>query len=94
MVVPPTMTFGEQGREPPKARNLPPGGLDLAGCPGEERIPKLAKVLGADEDELLLLAENVPDEIRRRVVQRPDALGKLARLDDEALDRPPAPVVW
>jgi len=68
--------------------------LDFGEYPGEGLIRRLAKVLGADEDELLLLSEKVPDEIGRRVVQRPDAFGKLARLDDEALDRPPAPVVW
>jgi HTH-type transcriptional regulator, competence development regulator len=61
--------------------------LDFGDYPGEGLIRKLAKVLGADEDELLLLAEKVPDEIRRRVVQRPDAFRKLARLDDKALDR-------
>jgi hypothetical protein len=48
---------------------------------------KLAKALGADEDELPLLAEKVPDEIRRRVIERPDAFRKLARLTDRALDR-------
>jgi hypothetical protein len=41
----------------------------------------------ADEDELLLLAQKVPDRIRKRVLERPDAFGKLAGLDDEALDR-------
>lgn len=61
--------------------------LDFGDYPGEGLIRKLAKVLGADEDELLLLAEKVPDQIRRRVIQRPDAFRKLARLDDEALDR-------
>src|SRR5262249_29536235 len=60
--------------------------LDFGDYPGEGLIRKLAKVLGADEDELLLLAEKVPDEIRRRVVQRPDAFRKLAALDDKALD--------
>src|SRR5947209_15667910 len=61
--------------------------LDFGDYPGEGLIRKLAKVLRADEDELLLLAEKIPDDIRRRVVQRPDAFRKLARLDDEALDR-------
>jgi transcriptional regulator with XRE-family HTH domain len=61
--------------------------LDFGDYPGEGLIRKLAKVLGTDEDELLLLAEKIPDAIRRRVVQRPDAFRKIARLDDEALDR-------
>jgi hypothetical protein len=51
----------------------------------EELIRKRAKALGADEDELL--AEKVPDRIRKRVLDRPDAFGKLARLNDKALDR-------
>ena len=63
------------------------GKLDFSDYPSEKLIRKLAKALGGDTDELLLLAEKVPDEIRRRVIQRPDAFRKLARLDDEALDR-------
>ncbi len=50
-------------------------------------IRKLAKVLDADLDELLLLADKVPDDIRERVKQRPDAFRKIARLDDRELDR-------
>lgn len=63
------------------------GRLDFGEYPSEELIRKLAKALGGDVDELLLLAEKIPDEIRRRVIQRPDAFRKLARLDDRALDR-------
>jgi HTH-type transcriptional regulator, competence development regulator len=63
------------------------GRLDFGDFPGESLIRKLASALGADEDELLLLAEKIPDDIRRRVLQRPDAFRKLARLDDKALDR-------
>ena len=62
------------------------GRLDFGDYPGEALIRKLAKVLDADQDELLLLAEKVPDDIRRRVVQRPDAFRKLARLDNKALN--------
>lgn len=61
--------------------------LDFGDYPGEGLIRKLAKVLRADEEELMLLAEKVPDSIRQRVIQRPDAFRKLARLDDKALDR-------
>ena len=50
-------------------------------------IGKIAHALDADRDELLVLAEKVPEPIRRRVLERPDAFGKLARLDDVALDR-------
>lgn len=63
------------------------GRLDFGDYPGEALIRKLAKALDAEADELLLLAEKVPDRIRKRVLERPDAFGKLARLDDGALDR-------
>jgi transcriptional regulator with XRE-family HTH domain len=55
--------------------------------PSEGLICKIARVLDADEDELLLLAEKIPPAIRRRVMERPDAFRRLARLDDGALDR-------
>jgi HTH-type transcriptional regulator, competence development regulator len=55
--------------------------------PSEETIKKLAKALKADADELLLMAKKVPDSIKKRVIQRPDAFRKIANLDDEALDR-------
>jgi HTH-type transcriptional regulator, competence development regulator len=60
--------------------------LDFGDYPGEGLIRKLAQVLQAEEEELMLLAEKVPDSIRRRVIERPDAFRKLARLDDGALD--------
>ena len=55
--------------------------------PSEETIKELAKALGADADELLLMARKVPDSIRKRVIQRPDAFRKFAALDDETMDR-------
>ncbi len=60
--------------------------LDFGDYPSEELIGKLAKALETDEDELLLLAEKVPQHIRRRVMERPDAFRKFATLDDNALD--------
>src|SRR5438552_3059333 len=63
------------------------GKLDFSDYPSEKLIRKLAKALGGDTDELLLLAKKVPDRIRKRVLERPDAFTKLAGLDDEALDR-------
>jgi transcriptional regulator with XRE-family HTH domain len=63
------------------------GKLDFSDYPSEKLIRKLAKALTGDTDELLLLAEKVPDRIRERVLERPDAFVKLAGLDDEALDR-------
>ena len=60
--------------------------LDFAQYPSEDLIRKLAKALGADEDELLLLAKKIPADIRDRVIERPDAFRKIASLDDESLD--------
>jgi HTH-type transcriptional regulator, competence development regulator len=60
--------------------------LDFGPYPSEELIVKLADVLGADADELLILANKIPPTIRKRVKERPDAFRKLASLDDKALD--------
>ena len=51
------------------------------------QIEILRSDLEADEDELLILAKKIPERIRRRVLQRPDAFSRLAELDDKALDR-------
>jgi HTH-type transcriptional regulator, competence development regulator len=61
--------------------------LDFGDFPGEDLIRKLAKVLEAEEDDLLLLAQKIPEDIRQRVLDRPDAFRKIAKLDDETLDR-------
>ena len=55
--------------------------------PSEETIVKLAKELDANVDELLLLALKVPDSIRQRVIERPDAFRKIAMLNDDELNR-------
>ena len=54
------------------------GRLDFGDYPGEGLIVKLAKALGAEEEELMPMAEKVPESIRRRVIQRPDAFPQLA----------------
>ena len=61
--------------------------LDFAQFPGEELIRKLAKALEADEDELLILAQKIPEQIKRRVMERPDAFRKFANLDDDTINR-------
>ena len=61
--------------------------LDFGDYPSAEVIAKIAAALEADRDELLVLAEKVPEPIRRRVLERPDAFRKLALLNDSALDR-------
>jgi len=63
------------------------GKLDFDGSASESLIHRLADVLEADEEELLLLAEKVPEPIRRRVIARPDAFRRLAELSDRKLDR-------
>src|SRR5438094_204621 len=62
------------------------GRLAFADYPSDDLICRLAKALDADADELLLLAEKIPDQIKRRVLERPDAFRRLANLDDRALD--------
>lgn len=61
--------------------------VDFAAFPSEETIRKLAKVLDADVDELLLMAEKIPDHIRRRVLEKPEEFRMIASLDDKALER-------
>lgn len=60
--------------------------LHFGDFPSERFIHKLADVLEADEEELLLLADKVPAAIRQRVRERPDAFRTLAGLDDKTLD--------
>jgi hypothetical protein len=47
----------------------------------------LAEVFDADVDELLLMAEKIPDPIRKRVLERPDAFRMIAKLDERAFDQ-------
>ena len=61
--------------------------LSCGEFPSDELILKLAHALGGDPDELLLLAEKIPDAIRKRVLQRPDVFRKMASLDDSSLDK-------
>ena len=60
--------------------------LDFAQFPSKDLIRRLAKALDADEDELLILAQKVPETIRRRVLERPEAFRKFASLDDPTID--------
>lgn len=61
--------------------------LDFAQCHGEELVRKLPRVLGADEDKLLILVEKIPEQIKKRVMERPDGFRKFANLDDEMFNR-------
>jgi transcriptional regulator with XRE-family HTH domain len=61
--------------------------LDYGDYPSDGLICKLAKALDADADELLFLAKRIPDRMKRRILERPDAFRKLTELDDEGLNR-------
>src|SRR4051794_39708107 len=61
--------------------------LDFGEYPSEQVVLKLAKALDADAEEMLLLAGKVPEPIRQRVLERPEAFRKLVALDDETLDK-------
>ena len=60
--------------------------LDFGDYPSEELILKLARVLDADADDLLILAKKIPESLKKRVMERPDAFRKLASLYNESLD--------
>jgi transcriptional regulator with XRE-family HTH domain len=54
--------------------------------PSEKFIHKLAEELNADEDELLLLADKVPESIRQRIRLCPELFRKLASWDKKSLE--------
>lgn len=60
--------------------------LSFGEYPSDDLIVKLARVLDADPDELLLLAEKISEAIRKRVLERPDVFRKMATLNDKRLD--------
>ena len=60
--------------------------LDDQQTPREETIQRIARVLDADVDELLLLAKRIPDAYRDRILSRPGVFRKLLNLSDTALD--------
>jgi transcriptional regulator with XRE-family HTH domain len=63
------------------------GTMTYGDYPSEALIYRLAEALDAEEDELLLLAEKIPQPVRKRVLQRPDAFLAFAACDDETLDK-------
>lgn len=62
------------------------GKLHFGDYPSEKFIHKLAELLEADENELLLLADKVPPAIRQRIREKPDEFRILASVDDKTLD--------
>ncbi|GAA4446796.1 helix-turn-helix transcriptional regulator [Novipirellula rosea] len=61
------------------------GRLDFDGSPSESLIHRLADVLEADEEELLLLAHHVPDAIAQQIFDHPNLFRALARCSDRQL---------
>lgn len=61
--------------------------LDFSQFPSETTICKLAHALETDQEELLLLAEKIPESIRKRIVERPDAFRRIAALSNDVLDQ-------
>ena len=51
--------------------------LNFGDYPSDALIHRLSDALECDEEELLMLAQRVPDRIRIRVLQRPDVFGAL-----------------
>ena len=62
------------------------GKLHSSDYPSEKFIHKLAGELDADEEALLLLADKVPEQIRKRIRERPEAFRAFADLDDRSID--------
>jgi HTH-type transcriptional regulator, competence development regulator len=60
--------------------------LHFGDYPSEKFIHKLATELQADEEELLLLADKVPESMRQRIRERPEAFRAFAKLDDRSMD--------
>lgn len=63
------------------------GNMTCGEYPSEALIHRLADALDADEVELLLLAEKIPQPVRKRLLQRPDAFLAFAACDDKTLDK-------
>lgn len=61
--------------------------LNFGDYPSDALIHRLADALEADEEELLILAKRVPERILRRILQRPEVFGALAKCDDKTLDK-------
>ena len=61
--------------------------LHFGDYPSAKFIHKLAEELEADEDELLLLSDRVPDALRQRICERPEVFNAVAELDDKAMDQ-------
>ena len=61
--------------------------LHFGDYPSAKFIHKLAEEHEADEDELLLLADKVPDALRQRIRESPEVFNAVANLDDKVMDQ-------
>lgn len=61
--------------------------LNYGDYPSDALIHRLADALDADEEELLILAKRIPEPVKKRVLQRPDAFCAFATCDDATLDK-------
>ena len=61
------------------------GKLNYGDYPSESLIHRLAEAFDVNEDELLILAEKIPDQIRKRVFEKPEEFRVLAGLSDSQL---------
>lgn len=60
--------------------------LHFGDYPSEKFILRLASELHTDENVLLMLADKVPTDIRKKIRQRPILFRAIAQLDDRSLD--------
>lgn len=61
--------------------------LNFGDYPSDALIHRLADALEADEEELLILAKRIPEPVKKRFLQRPDAFRAFAKCDDVTLDK-------
>jgi len=61
--------------------------LHFGDYPSAKNIHRPAEEFDADEDELLLLADKVPNALRQQIRERPDVFTAVADLTDKAMDK-------
>ena len=61
--------------------------LESGHTPSDALLERLAKELGGNAEELILLADRIPASMSERVHERPDAFIALAKLDEKKLDK-------
>jgi transcriptional regulator with XRE-family HTH domain len=61
--------------------------LNFGDYPSDALIHRLAEALDANEDVLLILAKRIPEPLKKRILQRPDAFRAFASCDDATLDK-------